>query len=545
MAKAKVTVHPDYKIGEIDKRIYSGYMEHLGSLVYGSMYNPKHPTADELGFRRDFIEAVKEAGFPAVRLPGGNIMSGWEWKDSIGPRDQRKKHIDISWRQMEPMDVGHDEYIEWARRAGMESIYTLNMGTGSIQDAIHCVEYTNHPGGTYWSDLRKKNGYAEPHKIKTWCLGNEMDGPWQIHSYEKDPAGYAYKVNEASKAVKWVDPTIETTVCGTCMPQLPSYPDWDRTVLETCYEVVDYLSLHYYHPAPTDNIPAYVNASTCFDEFLHGAISTCDYVQAKLRDPRKMMIAFDEFGVGMGGFANPKHIYTGRAGRIPREVHLNFANSPIREVDPDKFSRGIGGDGTSDGPSPFSHRNPMLTVFGTTSVLMSFMRHADRVKIGCITGAFNGIIGIDHDHVWKTSVYAPFIQMLTYGRGTAIMPAIQSPTFNVEGYKLTEFNQVAPYENVPYIEASCAHDTDKNSVAIFLINRNWEEDMEVEIDARGFEGYKLVEHSELYNDGTAVNNTYENQSAFLPKSNPATKMENGKIVLNAKKLSWNVIRLSK
>jgi len=535
MATAKVTVHPDYKIGDIDKRIYSGYLEHLGNLVYGGVYNPKHPSADELGLRRDFIDAIREAGFPAVRLPGGNIMSGWEWKDSIGPREQRKKHLDLSWRQMEPMDVGHDEYIEWAKRAGMESIYTVNMGTGSIQDAIHCVEYTNHPGGTYWSDLRKKNGFAEPHKVKTWCLGNEMDGPWQIHAWNKNIAGYAYKVNEASKAMKWVDPTIETVVCGSSMPQNHTYPDWDRIVLETCYEVVDYLSLHYYHPSILGNTAGFLNASGCFDEFLHGAISACDYVQAKLREPRKMMIAFDEFGV------NPHRqgkTYTGRAGRLPAEVNIKFPNAPYREVDPDMPNRRAGGGMPRQG-------NAMLNVFGIVSPLMSFMRHADRVKIGCITFSFMNLISTDRDHVWRTESYYPYTHLLKYGQGVSLMPVVQSPTFNVEGYNIDEFHQCAPYENVPYIDAACAMNEEKEEVAIFLYNRNWEENLEVELDVRGFDGYKLLEHIEMYCDQDGVFNTYETPNAVAPSINEKTKFENGVVKLEAHKLSWNVIRLKK
>ena len=175
--KATITVHPAYKIGDISPRLYGSFLEPIGTMVYGTMFNPKHPTADDKGFRRDFIDALRETPIPAVRLPGGNFVSGWDWKDSIGPMEKRRTHLDLAWHQYIPNDVGHDEYLQWTERVGTEPLYTINLGTGDINDAIYIVEYTNHPGGTYWSDLRRKNGHEAPYGVKLWYLGNEMDGP--------------------------------------------------------------------------------------------------------------------------------------------------------------------------------------------------------------------------------------------------------------------------------------------------------------------------------------------------------------------------------
>ena len=218
--KAKVSVNPNFKIGEISKRLYGAFLEPIGTMVNGSMYNPNHLTADEQGFRKDWIDALKEFGIPAVRLPGGNFVSGWDWKDSIGPKDLRKKHLDLAWHQYYTNDIGHDEYLQWTEKIGAEPMYTLNLGTGDINDAVYNVEYTNHEGGTYWSDLRKKNGHDKPYGVKMWYLGNEMDGPWQVASWEKDPKAYGVKANEVSKAIKWVDGTIETAVCVSASPDV-------------------------------------------------------------------------------------------------------------------------------------------------------------------------------------------------------------------------------------------------------------------------------------------------------------------------------------
>ena len=202
--QAKITIHPLFETGEISPRLFSTFLEPIGTMVNGTMFNPKHSTADEQGFRQDFIQALRGTGMPAVRMPGGNFVSAWNWKDSIGPKSERKVHLDPAWYQYITNEVGHDEYLQWAEKVGTEAMYAVNMGmcNGSIQDAMDLIEYTNHEGGTYWSDLRRRNGHEAPYKVKTWYLGNEMDGPWQVGSWDKDPRGYGVKVNEASKVMK-------------------------------------------------------------------------------------------------------------------------------------------------------------------------------------------------------------------------------------------------------------------------------------------------------------------------------------------------------
>ena len=218
MKQAKMVLDKDYAISAIDPRIYSSFIEHLGRAVYGGIYEPGHPMADEQGFRKDFLESLRKSGLPAVRLPGGNFVSAWQWKDSIGPKEERKVHLDPAWYQYITNEVGHDEYLQWAEKAGTAPLYTVNLGTGTMQDAMDIVEYTNHEGGTYWSDLRRKYGHEKPYGVDTWYLGNEMDGHWQLGSWEKDPKGYGVLCQETSKAMKWIDPTIRTAVCGSSAP---------------------------------------------------------------------------------------------------------------------------------------------------------------------------------------------------------------------------------------------------------------------------------------------------------------------------------------
>ena len=531
MKKAKVTVDPAYRIGRINERLYGAFMEPIGSSVHNGIWNPNHPTADDLGFRRDIIDAIREFGIPAIRLPGGNFTSSWEWEDSIGPREARRAHLDLAWRQIDGNQVGHDEYLEWAIRAGMEPMYTINMGTADILSAIHCVEYTNQPGGTYWSDLRRKNGYEKPRGVKLWYLGNEMDGPWQVGSWEKDPRGYDARVNETSKAIKWIDPGIRTIVSGTSMFRNPSYPQWDLDVLEQCYENVDYLSLHYYHTVPKGDMAAFVNGSTIFDEMIRTEIGVIDFVKAKTRSPHDIMISFDEYS---NGFGEPATLAPGRPGYIPPD---NYGEFTREHLDRPYF---VKGEPRRRGGRP---GGDMLRALSAASILMTFLRHADRVQIGCMTSAIRGAIAYDEQHVWKTGLYHAYKLLRDHGQGVSIQPAVDSPVFDVDAYKLSERMQGPEYHSVPFIEAAAALDEESGRAAVFILNRSWEEAIDVELDVRTFDGYAFDRHIELQSDDIDAFNSFEDQSAVLPRDVPTTRQDGGAISFSAKKLSFNVILL--
>ena len=534
MKKARVTVSKDYGIAKVEDRIYGAFLEPIRNWVYGGIYNPNHPTADDQGFRQDILEAVKAFNMPAIRLPGGNFVSGWEWRDSIGPKENRKTNLDLAWRQYEPNLVGHDEYIEWARRANVEPMYTVNLGTGDINSAVQCVEYSNHPGGTYWSDLRVKNGYKDPHKIKTWYLGNEMDGPWQIRSWQKDPKGYGVLAHETSKALKWVDPSIETVACVSCSPYLNTYPEWDVSVLEQCYETVDYVSLHHYHSAPIGSMDAYLNASSAFEDYINTEIAVCDYMKTKLRTKKKMMLSFDEYG---SMFKKSGKTYTGRAGQVPFESFTDGSKDrPFLHFDPNAKSGQV---------TMHRNQNQILNALTSASIIMTFIRHADRVKIGCMTGGVRGAIAFDNEHVWKTATYYTYYLMSKYGRGTSILPVVDSPRFDVKGYNIDEFAQSMSYEDVQSVEAAVVHDETTDEVNVFLLNRDLENDIEINLDVRSFEGYRLLEHIELHSDDLEKENSYEKPDEITPVVNKDTVFDGGRINVMTKKLSWHLIRLGR
>lgn len=529
--KATITIHPSYRIGEISPRLYGAFLEPIGPMVEGIMYNPKHPTADDKGFRGDVINSLKATGLPAVRLPGGNFVSGWDWKDSIGPKEQRKVHLDPAWHQIYSNEVGHDEYLQWAERVGFEPLYTINLGTGNINDAIYITEYTNHEGGTYWSDLRRKYGHEKPYGVKTWYLGNEMDGPWQIGSWELDPRGYGIRASEVSKAMKWVDGSIETAVCVSCSPLICHYPQWDLEVLQECYESVDYISMHYYHVAPPDDYAALLGGSVYYEDYINTETALCDFLQTKCRTPHKMMLSFDEYGSMWRPAAQPNYGYTPLS-NLHRSFYSFSPDSKYVRHDPDKMGEGM----------MFGRHGDMLQALGNTSVQLAFLRHADRVKIGCMTGGLGALCSSNHDHVWRSASYYPYAHLMRYGRGISLQTAVDCETFDIPAYFIDDGTQYQRREGLPFLDTAAALDENAGELNVFVINRKWDSDMSADIDASSFEGWKFAEHIEMYSEDQNAHNTYDEPNAILPKVNQDTTFANGKISTTMKRLSWNVFR---
>ena len=528
--KSKITVHPAFQVGEISPRLYGAFLEPIGTMVNGSMYNPKHPTADARGFRQDWMEALKASGLPAVRLPGGNFLSGWDWKDSIGPKEKRKTMLDTAWFQYYTNEIGHDEYLQWTQEIGAEPLYTVNFGTGSLTDALHLVEYTNHKAGSYWSDLRREYGQEDPYGVKTWYLGNEADGPWQIGSWQKDPRGYGVMAHEVSKGMKWIDPTIETVACVSSSPFLAHYPQWDLEALQECYESVDYISLHHYHIAAPGDYGALLGGSVYFEDYIRTELGLCDFVQTKLRTPKQMMISFDEFASRM------QPLEGSMAGRGTVWEHTHEPTREYVRHDPDNMAATA---------RKFNRGGDMLSALSSASTFLVLLRHADRIKIGCLTHGLQSIADTDRDHVWKRAGHYPFTQLMKYGRGQSLKTVIDCDTYDIPGYAISHQFQYRTMEGVGYIDAASAFDEDKEELNIFVINRDWTGDTNVDLDVSAFTGYKLVEHIQLYSEDIDAVNTYEAPDTIVPTVNVETMLQDGIITACLKKLSWNVFRLSR
>ena len=360
MKTATMIMDRDFTIGKIDKRIYGSFIEHLGRAVYGGIYEPDHPTADENGFRRDVIDLVRKLNVPVVRYPGGNFVSGFNWEDSVGPRAQRPHRLDLAWFTTETNEVGLHEFADWCKKADTEMMYAVNLGTRGPDAARNVVEYANHPGGSYYSDLRIKNGAREPLGIKLWCLGNEMDGPWQI--CHKTAYEYGRAANEAAKVMKWVDPSIELVACGSAAHDMPTFGSWEYQMLDECYEHVDYVSLHRYYGNKSNQTPDFLARSMDLDDFIKTVVSICDAVGGKKHLRKKLNLSFDEWNVWYHSNEQDQEVW--------KRDKWNRALPLLEDI--------------------YNFEDALLV----GSMLITFLRNADRVKVACLAQLVNVIAPI-------------------------------------------------------------------------------------------------------------------------------------------------------
>lgn len=499
MKQANMILDKDYAIARIDPRIYGSFIEHLGRAVYGGIYEPDHPTADAEGFRRDVIDMVRKLGVPVVRYPGGNFVSGFNWEDSIGPRDRRPARLDLAWFTTETNEVGLHEFAHWARKAGSEVMYAVNLGSRGADAARNVVEYANHPSGSYWSDLRIQNGEKEPFGIKLWCLGNEMDGPWQMG--HKTAAEYGRAACEAGKMMKWVDPSIELVACGSSSSEMPTFGSWEYEMLDECYDTIDYVSLHRYYGNPTNDTPGFLARSMDLDAFIKTVVSICDAVGGKKHSKKKLNLSFDEWNVWYHSNEQDKEVW--KQGKWNRALPL------LEDI--------------------YNFEDALLA----GSMLITFLRNADRVKIACLAQLVNVIAPImtrNGGGCWAQTIFYPFMHASCYGRGTSLRALVNSPVYDCRDY-----------DAVPLIDSTAVMGDD-GSVTVFCVNRDTAEDCELSIDLRAFGKLRFAEHIVLHHDDVKAVNTEEHPDNVAPAAGAPASVDGGRASVVVPALSWNVIR---
>ena len=499
MRKAKLILGKDYVISPIDKRIYGNFVEHLGRCVYTGIYEPGHPQADAEGFRKDVLELVKRLNVPIVRYPGGNYVSGFRWEDAIGPKEKRPKRLDLAWKTTEPNEVGIHEFASWAKKANTSIMYSVNLGTRGPADAQHIVEYANHKGGSAWSDLRIKNGAKDPFGIKLWCLGNEMDGPWQMG--QKTAYEYGRIANEAAKMMKWTDDSIETVACGSSSFQMPTFGEWEYTMLNECYDNVDYVSLHRYYGNPHNDTPDFLASSMDLDAFIRTVAAICDAVKGRKHSKKQVNLSLDEWNVWYHSHQQDQDLHQ----REPWGTAL-----PLLE-------------------DVYNFEDALLVGL----MLITILKNADRVKVACMAQLVNVIAPImtrPGGGAWAQTIYWPLMQASTLGRGRSLLPQIASEKFDTKHYT-----------DVPVVDAAAVMDDDGN-VTIFAVNRDLMEDVELTCDLRSFGSFRQINHSVLHHDDVKATNTEDHPDTVLPYEIPA-KLDGNPLVLPA--ASWNVIRLTR
>jgi alpha-L-arabinofuranosidase len=503
VATARIVVDRDFRVGRVDPRLYGAFVEHLGRAIYGGIYEPGHPTADEMGFRGDVLELVRELGVPFVRYPGGNFVSGYDWRDGVGPLAERPRRLDLAWTSTETNEVGTNEFAAWAKRAGAEINLAVNLGTGGIDEARNLVEYCNHPGGSYWSDLRRSHGVAEPHGVKTWCLGNEMDALWQLGHKTADE--YGRLACQTAIAMKWVDPAIELVACGSSHGKMPTFPQWEATVLDHVYEYVDYLSLHTYARNLDGDLGAFLAQSLAMDEQIRTVIATCDFVKAKKRQTKTMYLSFDEWNAWY---------HTRAADRaLLREQPWQVA-PPLCE-------------------EPYTLEDALVV----GCMLITLLRHADRVKIACLAQLVNAIAPISTvtgGGAWRQTTFLPFLHASGFGRGDVLDLQVSSPC-----YASREFDAV------PLLEAVATIDDEREQLAFFAVNRDQNDALVLEGELRALSGYEVVAHLVLEHDDSKATNTLSRPYEVIPHVRGDASLRDGVLTAGLPKLSWNVIRLGR
>ncbi|MBN3928064.1 alpha-N-arabinofuranosidase [Streptomyces verrucosisporus] len=495
---ARFTLDPAFTVGEVDPRLFGSFVEHLGRCVYTGVFEPGHPRADEQGLRTDVLELVRELGVTAIRYPGGNFVSGYRWEDGVGPAEQRPRRLDAAWRSVESNRFGLAEYIDFVRKAGGEPMMAVNLGTRGVAEARELLEYANHPGGTALSDLRAAHGDKEPYGIRLWCLGNEMDGPWQTG--HKTAAEYGRLAAETARAMRRLDDSLELVACGSSSQAMDTFAAWEATVLAETYDLVDHISLHAYYEETDGDRDSFLASAVDMESFIENVVATCDHVGARLKSPKRISLSFDEWNVWYQR-------------RFQAEPPPDWEEAPRLLED--------------------NYTVTDAVVFG--SLLIALLRHADRVAVACLAQLVNVIAPIMTEPggpAWRQTTFFPFAQASRHGRGRVLEVRVQSPTYTT-----------AKYGEVPLLHATAVRDEATGAVTVFAVNRGRHAAMPLEVALHGLEPERVAEHSVLADADPEARNTLAGPERVAPRRVEGTELAGGVLRATLEPMSWNMIRI--
>jgi alpha-N-arabinofuranosidase len=469
---------------DFDRAVLGAFLEHLGRAVYTGVYQPGSPLADAKGFRTDVVREVKELGVPIIRYPGGNFVSGYNWLDGVGPKAQRPTVLERAWNSMETNQFGTNEFVDWCRAVGAEPLLGMNFGTGSVEMAVAYTEYCNMERGTKWSDLRRSHGYEQPHNVRYWCLGNEMDGPWQIGQMQARE--YGRKARDAAKQMRIIDPRVQLIACGSSGTNMPQYLIWDREVLEECYDQVDGLSLHAYYgntPALTANSAArYLAMNLDMDRQIREVAAVCDYVQGVRKTGKRLWLSFDEWNVW----------YRARSGDATNG-RRQFAPKLLEEV---------------------YNLEDALLVGGFVNTLL---RNAERVRVGCLAQLVNVIAPLvtNDTGVLRQSTYFPYAWALRYARGRVLDLRVETDTYPIRGAGLQ--SDFARNDDVPFVDVVATHDERNRQVCLLMLNRDLDAERELALEWRDVAPARVLTCETLTGTDLKAFNTFEQPKRVSPQ----------------------------
>jgi alpha-L-arabinofuranosidase len=481
---ARVAIHRARIRADVDRHVLGSFLEHLGRAIYTGVYDPGSKLADAKGFRKDVIAEVKGLGVPIVRYPGGNFISGYHWLDGVGPKKDRPTVLDRAWNTTETNQFGTNDFMDWCAQVGTEPLLGFNFGTSTAEMAAALVEYCNVERGTKWSDLRRQHGYERPHNVRYWCMGNEMDGTWQIG--HMTARAYGRMAADAARQIRVVDPDVKLIACGSSTPELATYLEWDREVLEECYDVVDGISLHRYY----GNTPEYTaNSSARFlamnldmERQILEIGAVCDYVQGLKKSPKRLWLSFDEWNVW----------YRARSGDAV-DGHRKQAPHLLEEV---------------------YNLEDALLVGG---LLNSLMRRSDRVKVACLAQLVNVIAPLmtNDSGVLRQTTYYPYAWALAHARGQVLDLTVQSETYRIKPDGLEA--SLARLDDVPFVDVAATSDRQLGQVCVFILNRDLDHERELVIDWRDATPSRVIACETLTDPDLKAVNTFANPSQVVPR----------------------------
>ena len=495
MSTARFTLDPAFTVGQVNPRIFGSFVEHLGRCVYTGIYEPGHPTADAEGLRTDVLELVRELGATAIRYPGGNFVSGYKWEDSVGPAEDRPRRLDLAWHSTETNRFGLSEYIGFLRKVGpqAEPMMAANLGTRGVAEALELQEYANHPEGTALSDLRVSHGDKDPFGIRLWCLGNEMDGPWQTG--HKTAEEYGRIAAETARAMRMIDPGLELVACGSSGSGMPTFGEWEATVLEETYDVVDLISCHAYYQEKDGDLGSFLACSTDMDYFIRSVVATADHVGAKLKSRKRIDISFDEWNIW----------YQSR------------------------FQAAAPGSDWPVAPPLLEDHYHLADAVAFGGLLISLLRNSDRVTAASLAQLVNVIAPIMTEpggRAWRQTTFHPFAQASRYAAGDVLRVEPVSPLYDS-----------AQYGEVPLLHAVATRSDE--GVTVFAVNRAVDGPLSLELDARGL---RITSATTLTDPDVYARNTADDPDRVSPRPNENVEQDPMRVLLPP--VSWNVIHLS-
>ncbi|MEU0276013.1 alpha-N-arabinofuranosidase [Streptomyces sp. NPDC006307] len=501
---ARFTLDPAFTVGEVSPRLFGSFVEHLGRCVYTGIYEPGHPSADEAGLRTDVLELIRELGVTTIRYPGGNFVSGYRWEDSVGPVEERPRRLDLAWRSTETNRFGLGEFIAFLKKVGpqAEPMLAVNLGTRGVADAIALQEYANHPSGTALSDLRVAHGDKDPFGIRLWCLGNEMDGPWQTG--HKTAEEYGRLAAETARAMRQIDRDVELVACGSSSQAMTTFAAWEATVLQETYDLVDYISLHAYYEEQDGDRDSFLASAVDMESFIENVVATCDHVGARLKSPKRINLSFDEWNVW----------YMSRFQAEADASPLDWPEAPRLLED--------------------SYSVTDAVVFG--SLLIALLRHADRVTVACLAQLVNVIAPIMTEPggpAWRQTTFFPFAQAARHGRGEVLDVRVDAPR-----------HRTAKYGEVPLLHATAVRDPETGAVTVFAVNRSQSEPLPLRVALGGLGVTGVVEHSVLADADPDARNTLAEPERVVPHAGEGARLADGVLEVTLEPLSWTMLRLA-